>query len=106
MISNERSKRVRMDRLTVLLLVDNDVLIPGTTSFYSDASDLHLANSLRRLANQVVIKPYVNISLLLRSIDEVKPDVVFNYTQQADGDRRKDSYISAVLELQRIPYTG
>lgn len=41
-----------------------------------------------------------------RWLKEVRPDVVFNLTERAAGDRNKDSHLCALLDLLGLPYTG
>ena len=107
MSAQTKPQRVRVDRLTVLALVDYAVMIPGTSEFYDGESDRHVADALRRMAKKVVVAPYIGADQLLSTLDEVKPDVVFNLTQRDKaGDRQKDGHICALMELRGIPYTG
>ena len=39
-------------------------------------------------------------------IEKTKPNLVFNLTDVADGDRSKDAHLCAFLELIKVPYTG
>ena len=47
-----------------------------------------------------------DITTVIQAVREVKPDVVFNLTEQYDGDRSQDKSIAALLELLQVPYTG
>lgn len=100
------ARRLRLSRLTVAVLVDKEVLIPGTSRFLKNEGDAPLVNSLRRLVARVVIGPYTDAAGLLKWIEKVKPDVVFNLTEHVEGDRQKDSAICGLLDLLDLPYTG
>ena len=92
--------------LTVAVLVDKEVLVPGTSRFLVGEGDRPVVNALRRLVEKVVVGPYTNAAGLFKWIEDVKPDLIFNLTEQADGDRGKDGHICALLELLKLPYTG
>ncbi|MDT4952405.1 MAG: D-alanine-D-alanine ligase [Acidobacteriota bacterium] len=95
-----------LSRLTVAVLVDRQVLVPGTSRFRAGEGHRPLVNTLRRVVEKVVIRPYMNVAGLFEFIKDVKPDVVFNLTEHADWDRTKDSHICALLDLLKLPYTG
>src|SRR4051794_9973729 len=99
-------RSVPISRSTVLALVDEDSLIPGTSQFYEGDSDAYVVSCLKDLVKRVVVRSYVNVPGLIDALNEVDPDVVFNLTQKAHGDRQKDSHVCAVLELLGISYTG
>lgn len=105
MASRRRGRRL-LSGLTVAALVDKEVLVPGTTRFVAGEGDRHVIGALQRLVKKVVVGPYRDVAALLRWLTDVRPDVVFNLTEQANGDRRKDAHICALLELLRLPYTG
>jgi len=100
------TERRLLRSLTVAALVDKEVLIPGTSRFVAGEGDRPVVNALRRLVEKVVVGPYTNAAGLLKWIADVKPDLIFNLTEQADGDRGKDGHICALLELLKLPYTG
>ena len=91
-------------KFTVLVLVDETILIPGTSE--PQNSDRFVVASLKKLVKRVEVKEFTGAKSLLHDLDVIKPDVVFNMTQSAFDDRRKDAHICALLELQKIPYTG
>jgi D-alanine-D-alanine ligase len=43
---------------------------------------------------------------VVKSLEEKKPDLVFNLTEQFGGDRRLDKNIASLLEMTEIPFTG
>jgi D-alanine-D-alanine ligase len=91
---------------SVLVLVDSGVLVDGSTQFAAGELDRLVVESVNRLGPRCVVAPFLSAAQLLRTLDEIKPDLVFNLTQHAHEDRAKDSHICAVLELQGVPYTG
>lgn len=102
-----RGTRQRLlSRLTVAVLVDRVVLIPGTSRFRKGIGDAPLVNTLRRMVEKVVVGPYTDVAGVFKWLKEVRPDVVFNVTENVDGDRQKDAYICALLDLLKLPYTG
>lgn len=98
--------RISSRRRTVLILLEEHSLIPGTTDFKSKRSDWQIYRCLQGLGHQVAVTEYTNVPNLLAAIEQAKPDVVFNLTDAANGDRRKDAHICALLELTGTPYTG
>jgi D-alanine-D-alanine ligase len=106
-MKTRRGTRRRLLRgLTVAALVDKEILIPGTSRFVPGEGDRPLVNTLRSLVEKVVVGSYTDAASLFRWIKEVQPDLVFNLTEQADGDRQMDASICALLDLMKIPYTG
>jgi D-alanine-D-alanine ligase len=93
-------------RATVLLLVDDSVWLPKSAQLLGSVAEASIEQALRRFAARVVVAPFADVDLLLRTLDDVVPDVVFNMTQNAHGDRRMDAHICAVLELRGVAYTG
>lgn len=92
--------------LKVLVLLDEYSLVPGTSRFQRQRSDWHVAQCLQELGHKTIPTEYISVPNLLTVIEKVKPDVVFNLTDVADGDRRKDAHLCALLELIGMPYTG
>ena len=95
-----------LSRLTVAALVDKEILIPGTSRFVAGEGDRPLINALRHLVEKVVVGPYTDAASLLKWIEEVQPDLVFNLTEGVNRDRRMDASICSLLDLLQIPYTG
>jgi D-alanine-D-alanine ligase len=102
-----RGARQRLlSRLTVAVLVDRAVLKPGTSQFRKGMGDAPVVNTLRGMVEKVSVGAYTDAAGVFRWLKEVKPDVVFNLTENVDGDRQKDGYICALLDLLKLPYTG
>jgi D-alanine-D-alanine ligase len=95
-----------MHTLTIAVLVDREIVTPGTARLRVGRTERFAIGALRRLAHTVLIKAYDGAADLGRWIDSARPNLVFNMTEHADGDRRKDSNITALLDLHRLPYTG
>jgi D-alanine-D-alanine ligase len=106
MATRRRTRQRLLSRLTVAVLVDRAVLKPGTSQFQKGVGDAPLVNTLRRMVERVVVGAYTNPAGVLQWLGELKPDVVFNLTENVDGDRQKDGYICALLDLLKLPYTG
>jgi D-alanine-D-alanine ligase len=105
-IRRAASRQRLLSRLTVAVLVDRVVLMPGTSRFRKDMGDAPLVNALRRMVEKVVVGAYTDAERVCKWLKEVRPDVVFNVTENVDGDRQKDGYICALLDLLKLPYTG
>ncbi len=95
-----------MHAFTIAVLVDREVVIPGTAQLLEGRTERFAIGALKRLARKVLIKPYAGAADLGRWIEETRPGLVFNMTEHSDGDRRMDSHITAVLDAHRLPYTG
>lgn len=91
---------------TVLLLVDEGVWLPRSRKLLDRYTETEVEASLRSCAGRVVTRPFEGAAPLLRALDDVEPDVVFNLTQHAHGDRRMDAHVCALLELRGVAYTG
>jgi D-alanine-D-alanine ligase len=90
----------------VLLLLEEHSLVPGKAEFRRKRSDWRVGQCLESLGHRISLTEYTSVPNLLTAIEKTKPDVVFNLTDAANGDRRKDTHICALLELIGIPYTG
>jgi D-alanine-D-alanine ligase len=102
-----------MKRLRVLVLMHPDLVPPeklrGTTAQerhefkteYDVVSTLRdYGHEVRPLGVQHELKP------IRDTIDEWKPDIVFNLLEQFHGETAYDQNVASYLELLRIPYTG
>jgi D-alanine-D-alanine ligase len=95
-----------MMNLTVVVLVDEHVLVLGSRRFAADEPDRHVVEALRTFVKRVVVHPYTSVPEFAKMIEETAPSLIFNLTEHGDGDRRKDSHICALMDLYGIPYTG
>ncbi|HEY0101668.1 MAG TPA: hypothetical protein VGB76_22275, partial [Pyrinomonadaceae bacterium] len=101
-----KSRPRLLSRLTVAVLVDRAVLVPGSSRFRKGIGDAPLVNTLRRMVEKVSVGAYTDTGGVLKWFAELRPDIVFNLTENVDGDRQKDGYICALLDLLKLPYTG
>lgn len=95
-----------MKNQTVLVLVDDEVLLPGNKRFIAGATDQYVVAALRTFVRRVVVRPYTGVPDFIKMMEEVRPSLVFNLTEHSGGDRRKDSHICALMDLLKIPYSG
>ena len=102
-----------MKKLSVLLLVHEDLIPPDTLEGLDEAQveyikteyDVsvgldHLGHEVRSLGLAEELAP------LRKAIQEWKPDIVFNLLEEFDGQAVYDQNVVAYLELMRAPYTG
>lgn len=106
MRKDKSPRRRNPTRRHVLLLLEEHSLVPGESEFRRKRSDWQVGECLKRLGHTISLTEYNSVPNLLTTIERAKPDVVFNLTDSASGDRRKDAHICALLELIGIPYTG
>ncbi len=98
-------------KLKVTVLVD-EAEIPADNPDFSKQIDpptteYHVIKTLRDLRyNVTVIGAVGDIAALTVKLTELKPDIVFNLTEQLAGDRRHDKNIASLLEMLGIPFTG
>jgi len=112
LVNGRRSSR--KSRLRVLLLVEDyffDASAPDFLDVTPDTeSEQSVSAGLKALHHDVSVLPFTPQRRELRRIaDEIvrlKPDIVFNFIEHIDGDRRLSSRIPVLLEKLGIPYTG
>jgi len=100
-------------RLRILVLVDLGTVRSDDPNFekFEDPTTMlmehHIVAGLRTLRHHVEVMAFHRDSKwAVEQIQNAKIDVVFNLVEDIGGDRRKSSYIPAMLDLLRIPYTG
>ncbi len=91
---------------TILVLVDDEVLVAGSNRFVAGAADRYVVEALRTFVRRVVVRGYTGVPDFIKMMDDLKPSLVFNLTEHSGGDRRQDSHICALLDLVKVPYTG
>ena len=99
--------------MRAVLLIDEEMFRaddPHFTKHRPDPgydSEFHVAAALRRLGYEAVAVPAVeNLVQIVSSIKDMKPDVVFNLVEHIGGNRSNDSAAAAMLEVEKIPFTG
>jgi D-alanine-D-alanine ligase len=112
LVNGRRSSR--KSRLRVLLLVEAAFFDPSAPDFLDVTPDTESEQSvsagLKALHHDVSVLPFTPHRSELRTIgDEIvrlEPDIVFNFIEHIEGDRRLSSRIPVLLEALGIPYTG
>lgn len=100
--------------LRVLLLVDAALFDPSDPNFLNvtpDTESEHFVTAgLNALGHEVIVLPFKPHRSEIRTVaDEIvrlKPDIVFNFIEHTDGDRRRAALVPALLDALRVPYTG
>jgi len=70
-------------------------------------TEYHVIEALRGLGFRVEILPLgTSVSDLVARIEQLRPELVFNLTEEFYGDRRHDRNVAALLELMGISFTG
>lgn len=102
-----------MRSLTVLVLFDtpsqtySEKITRDYLSYPDWSDERDVINTLRKLGHRVV--PYAvcdDLSDLLKSIQQIKPDLVFFLCETFARRRDLESQLAGCLELVGIPYTG
>ena len=98
-------------RLNVTVLVDATTVPANDPDFTGNpevpTTEHHVAGALRCLRHSVSILAVADdIAVIVQSLTEDKPDIVFNLTEQFAGDRRLDTNITSLLEMLGVPFTG
>jgi D-alanine-D-alanine ligase len=70
-------------------------------------TEYNVIQTLRKLGHTVIITPVEeSLAAIARQLKQQKPDLVFNLTEEYNGDRRKDKVITSMLTNIKIPFTG
>jgi len=98
---------MNLSRMTVAVLVDEEVVVSeALPRLRTGQIERFVHDALKRQAKRVELRPFTTVDAVLQWLRRYKPDVVFNLTEHAQGDRHGDARVCAVLELHGIPYTG
>lgn len=98
-------------KLHVTVLVDAAEITDDDPNFEAHpdvpTTEHHVIGALRELGAEVsVLGALSDIGTVVETLNEQKPDLVFNLTEAFDGDRRLDKNIAALLEMVGVPFTG
>lgn len=98
-------------KLNITVLVDKWTIPGNDPDFRQKAkkptTEYHIIQTLRNLGHNVsILGSEDDITILVTTLSNEKPDLVFNLTEQLGGDRCMDMNIAAVLEMLGIPFTG
>ena len=109
------SRRLSKHRhLHVLFLVDQEFFDAADPQFLKVTPDTEsehfVAAALRTLKHKVSALPFRRYRKGCRTIADdilrLKPDIVFNFVEHFNGDRRLAGHVPALLDILGIPYTG
>jgi D-alanine-D-alanine ligase len=97
--------------LNITVLVDKWTIPPNDSDFTQEpeepSTEYHVIQTARELGYEVsVLGLEDDITVIVNELNESRPDIVFNLTEQLGGDRSMDRNIAAVLDMLDIPYTG
>jgi D-alanine-D-alanine ligase len=98
-------------KLNITVLVDKWTIPTHDPDFRQEpkepTTEYHVIQTLRELGHNVsILGSGDDITIVVTTLSEEKPDLVFNLTEQLGGDRCMDMNITAVLEMLGIPFTG
>lgn len=102
-----------MKKLKILVLFDSAGTPPKDQDFtqafeeedwFTEAA---VIDSLKGIGHEVrTLGVYDDVKLVIKEVEENRPDIVFNLTEIFLGKAYLDKNIPSVLELLQIPYTG
>lgn len=96
--------------LKVTVLMDAAAMPADDPDFAGDVeatTEYHVVTALRELGHQVsILGVHRNAEIVVTTLVERKPDIVFNLTEQFRDKRRLDANIAGLLELIGVPFTG
>ena len=102
-----------MKKLRVLILMHEDFVPPEELTGLSEAeidrfkTELDTTDTLLDMGHEVQnLGVRDELHPIRRSIEEWKPDIVFNLMEEFQGEAVYDQNVVAYLELLRVPYTG
>lgn len=98
-------------RLRVTVLMDGACMSDSDPEYRDESSaqitEYHVVNALRELGHEVsILAVREDIGAVVRALQEGRPDLVFNLTEEFRGKRRFDLNLAALLELLHVPFTG
>lgn len=99
------------NRLRVAVLYNAPSLTPDHHDYHSEAGVVAAARAVTGALKAQGLKAWTLAARqpnarLVRSLSRQKPDVVFNLIEGFNGDTRGEAWITSLLELMGIPYTG
>ncbi len=104
---------MKKKQLSVTVLIDSEYFFYkdpdylGTTKESAKTLEYFLVTSLRRNGYRVSVVPVENdVCNLINRLKEQKPDLIYNYVQQFDGNRKGEVYIPSLLDMCNFRYTG
>ena len=100
-------------RLRVVLLVHPSMVPPESREGFSEQeayewkTEYDVLTTLEKLGHEVRVVAVANeLTPIRETIEEWKPDVVFNLLEEFLGRQEFDHHVVSFLELMQVPYTG
>ncbi len=98
-------------KLRITVLVDDSAVTEDDPQFEvmpeDSDTEYHVIEALRNIGYKVTVVGAVNnVAALVEKLTESNADLVFNLTEEFNGDRRLDQGIAGLLQLLALPYTG
>ncbi len=98
-------------KLKITVLVDESTVTADDPQFESPHektdTEYHVIEALRDIGYKISVVGAINdVGAFVEKLTEHKSDLVFNLTEEFNGDRRLDQGIAGLLELLGLPYTG
>jgi D-alanine-D-alanine ligase len=112
-MTNRKRAGAPRKKLRVLVLMHEDLVPPEDPSTLSESefhrikTECDILEALASLGHEA--KPLGvrdSLATIRSTIEEWKPDIVFNLLDEFQGEAIYDQHVVAYLELLRIPYTG
>lgn len=88
-------------------VADDDPQFEGRDAATRARAEFHVMQALRDLGHSArAISFGPDILQTQKELLDAAPELVFNLTEHAGGDRRGDADVAGLLDLLRVPYTG
>lgn len=92
--------------MDVEALPEEDPALEGRTEEIRLQTEYDVVQALRDMGHEARPLAFTGLIESATALRDMAPDVVFNLTEHAGGDRRRDVHVAAMLDLLQLPYTG
>ena len=100
-------------KLRVVALMHEDLVPPDDAAQRTAEAqppwrtEFDVASHLRAMGHEVnVVGVHDDLGVIRRAIEEHRPHIAFNLTEEFHGEAVYDQHVVSYLELMRQPYTG
>ncbi|MBN1796637.1 MAG: ATP-grasp domain-containing protein [Sedimentisphaerales bacterium] len=98
-------------KLNIAAFVDDSTINTDDPEFMNPPekadTEYHVIEALREFGYNVSVTPVSSeLHKSIEILSQLQPDLVFNLTEEYNGDRMNDKNLAALLELLGMPYTG
>src|SRR5205809_6314220 len=104
---------MKRGKLRVVVLMHPSTVPPDSVEglseqeMYEFKTEYDVLTTLRKLGHQVrALGVADELGPIRSTIEEWKPDIVFNLLEEFHGRQEFDHHVVSFLELMQIPYTG